>query len=61
MCKVISKSGFAISLEFNVKEEKSSSQFKITLDKAIFGNIDMYGLNNKVLTVLSKCPKKGNA
>lgn len=61
MCKVTSKSGFAQCLEFNVKEEKNSKQFKITLDKAKFGNVDMYGLNNKVLTVLNKCPKKGSA
>lgn len=61
MCKVTSKSGFAQSLEFDLKQEKKSSQFKITLDKAVFGNVDMYGLNNKVLTILSKCPKKGSA
>ena len=55
-CKVNSDGTFAKSLEFHV--DKPHNKFEISLTK--LGIFEVYGLKEKVLTILDQCQKFGD-
>jgi len=57
-CKVNSKGSIAEALEFHVSDKRSVT-FQINLSQ--IGEIEVYGLNAKVLRILDTCPKKGDS